>query len=322
MTNKNVRFYSYVNLDLKTVQKLFSKFDTKIKVKSIELITEGLSTTNYIVEAEDSPKKYLLKIYPVDGERTDLEVASFLYAKQFIRVPSIYLYDDSKQICGNKYVIMEYINGTTLKDYIITNKKFSDDIAYDIGRNLVLLHRREYPCRGLLDKELNIKEQLSSMHEVYYKLLGGVVAKHIDRNVKEELLEFIDSNDDLIKELDSNSVFSHGDFYPSNIMIDSSKTVCFIDFEYSLSAPIYSDIGKFFRDRDFDKYRTNNTFDSFAKGYNDNARNKLPDNWIKLSRLNDITSMLSLINQESPPAGWIKSIETSIIHTMKILKNE
>lgn len=51
-------------------------------------------------------------------------------------------------------------------------------------------------------------------------------------------------------------LFPHGDFNPNNILIDNvGNRVWFIDFEYSLSAPIYYDIGKIFRENgDMDQY--------------------------------------------------------------------
>ena len=109
----------------------------------------------------------------------------------------------------------------------------------------------------------------------------------------------------------------------TNILIDSKEKAWFIDFEYSLSAPIYYDIGKFFSDSvDMDKYRGKHTYDNFINGYNAWAKHPAPADWIKLARLMDITGMLALINKKSVLDGWVNGIEDAIIHTMSVLKNE
>lgn len=324
MESKNVRLYDYISIDKNTVQKLFSEYDSKIEVKNIKLIPEGLSTSNYIVEIKNSTKKFLLKIYPEGGGNSEVEVSSYLYAKQYVNVPTIYLFDDSKKIYNKPYVIMEYINGISLKEYVINNKKFPVKIAYDIGSKLAIIHRREYKNMGLLNKDLDIKKTLLPVNILHEHYLNGVAGTHINSKIKYELLEFIATNKALLKELEASFVYSHGDFSSSNILINAiDNTVWFIDFEYSLSAPIYYDIGKFFRDNVLmDKYRNKKTYDNFISGYNAHAKNKVSKDWIKLAKLIDITGMLALINRKNPPNEWVKEIENAIIWSMRILKNE
>ncbi len=324
MGNGNVRLYDYISIDIKTVQKLFSQYDRKIEVVHLKLIPEGLSTSNYIVSINNSSKKFLLKIYPENGGNSAIEVSSYSYVKQYVNVPNIYLFDDSKKIYNRPYVIMDYIDGINLKEYVISNKKFPEEIAYNIGSKLALIHRREYKNMGLLNKDLDIEKILLPVTDLHEHYLNGIAGIHINSKIKYELLEFITVNSELLKKLEKTFVFSHGDFSPSNILIDNKDTnVWFIDFEYSLSAPIYYDIGKFFRDSvNMDKYRDRSTYDNFISGYNAHSKNKLSDDWIKLAKLMDITGMLGLINKENPPNEWIKDIENSIAYSMKILKDE
>ncbi|MCM1989120.1 aminoglycoside phosphotransferase family protein [Oceanirhabdus seepicola] len=324
MGNKDVRLYEHITIDKKTAQKLFSQYDNKIELTNLTLIPEGMSTSNYIVDIKNSSKKYLLKIYPEGGGNSAIEAASYSYAKQYVNVPNIHLFDNSKKIYNNPYVIMDYIEGMSLKEYIIKNKKFPNKIAYDIGSKLALLHRREYKNRGLLNKNLDIKKNLPPITDLHEQFLNGIPGTHINSKIKNELLESIDKNKELLKKLDTTFVYSHGDFYPANILIDNKdNSVWFIDFEYSLSAPIYYDIGKFFRDRAYmDKYGDKSTYDNFIRGYNEHAKNKVSDDWIKISRLADMTGMLSLINKENPPMEWVKGIEDALKRTLRILRNE
>lgn len=316
------RLYGYINIDKNTSQKLFSRYDSSIEVTNLELIPEGLSTSNYIVHTKDNCKKYLLKIYPEGGGNSEVEVASYNYAKQYVNVPNIYLFNNSRNILNSPYVIMDYIEGVNLKQYVISNNKFPEKIAYDIGNKLALIHNRKYESRGLLNQNLDIKEELPSFVDVYDKCLNGLGATHISSKTRLELLEFIKENSELLEQLQSSFGYSHGDFSSSNILIDNNDEVWFIDFEYSLATSMYHDIGKFFRDSIMDKYRDKQVYDSFARGYNEATKDKLSDDWIKLGRLIDIPPMLALINRENPPKGWVEDIEESIVKSMKICRDE
>ncbi len=239
-------------------------------------------------------------------------------------MPKIHLFDESKKVYDKPYVIMDYIDGSTLKEYVIKNKKFPDKIAYDIGSKLALLHSKEYKNRGLLNKNLDIIKNLgliTGRHEHYLK---GIPGTHINSKIKNQLLEFIDKNKALIKRLETTFVYSHGDFNPSNILINNiDSSVWFIDFEYSLAAPIYLDIGKLFRDRpSMDKYIEKSAYDNFINGYNTHAKNKVSDDWLKLSKLMDMIGVLALIDKENSPSGWVKEIESELKHTLRILRDE
>ncbi|MBS4539004.1 aminoglycoside phosphotransferase family protein [Clostridium sp. D2Q-11] len=320
MSNKTARLYDYIDIDIKMVHKIFAEYDSKIKINKLELIPEGLSTSNYIVHTNEPQIKYLLKIYPENGGNSEIEVSSYKYAKRYVVVPNIYFFDNTKKVYNKPYIIMDYIDGITLKEYIIKNKRFPEKMVYNIANSLALLHNREYENRALLDKHLNIEKVLPSIKAVYEKGLNSFAGNHINSKIKKDILEFITQNEDMLKKLDSQFVYSHGDFNPSNILVDNKESIWFIDFEYSLSSSIYLDIGKFFRDRtDIDKYMTKEIYDNFFRGYNSSAKILLTNDWIKLVRLMDMISMLGLINKKSVPDEWVSEIEEAIIKTMSIL---
>jgi thiamine kinase-like enzyme len=321
----NQRLHDYLNLDHQTAQRLCAELDPQAEVISLRLIPEGMSTSNYIIELKNSPKKWLLKIYPEGGGNSAIEVASYRWAKQYVNVPEIYRFDDRQTVYHRPYLIMEYIEGTTLTQYIIRQQKFPQKIAFDIGSKLAQLHQREYETMALLNGKLEIETVLlpvSTLHEFY---LNGKAGAYLSEKLNNEILEFNAKNQAMLRKLTQRYVYSHGDFSPNNMLINPLEKLWLIDFEYSLTAPIYYDMGKFFRDREqLNPFMNQSVCESFIQGYNSSAKAPAPEDWLKLARWMDITALLQLIDREREkiPQGWIEAIEAEIVRTMRILRNE
>jgi tRNA A-37 threonylcarbamoyl transferase component Bud32 len=268
---------------------------------------------------EASNKRYLLKVYPKNNDHSDIEIAAYKYAHNIIKVPEVLHFDKSKTIIDNTYAIFQYINGLTLKKYLSKNKGFSNDVAHKIGSMLALLHRKEYDCAALLNEDLCIKEQITQFENQFEFYIAGVPGKHLNQILKRDLEQFIDANSHLIERLSEKNVLCHGDFIPSNILIDEYDTPWFIDFEYCFAVTCYYDIGKLFRTREnYSEYIDDKMKSDFAEGYNTMSQRTLPEDWYQLSKIADIVVMLALINRENILRNWIEGIEEEIIETMNL----
>jgi tRNA A-37 threonylcarbamoyl transferase component Bud32 len=323
MGNNDIRLHDHVEINRETAQSLFYEYDRRIEIENISLIPEGMSTSNYIVNIKGSKKKFLLKIYPEAGGNSAREIASYNYAKQYVNVPCIHLFGNCKDIYCKPFLIMDFIEGKNLKKHIIDNRVFPKKMAYEIGSSLALMHRRRYEKMALLDEKLEVEKVLIPVTALHQHHLSGFAGEHIGNQLRDEILDFVHSNGEMLRELELSAAFSHGDFIPSNILVDFDEKVWFIDFEYSMSAPIYMDIGKFFRDRaGMDEYIGKQIYENFYLGYNSQAENKLTDDWIKLSRLMDMVGMLSLIDRSNAPSGWIQEIKEALRHSLDIIRTK
>lgn len=316
MSQNNERLFNLKSVDSEVIHTIFFKYNNRLLIQNIVPIADGMSTSNYMVEANN--KKYLLKVYPKNNDHSDIEIAAYKHAHYIIKVPEILHFDNSKTIIDNTYAIFQYIDGLTLKEYVSKNRGFTNNIAYKIGSMLALLHRKEYDCTALLNDELCIKKKVTQFENQYKFFLTGMPGKHLSETIKRDLEHFIDSNFQLIERISEKSVFCHGDFTPSNILIDVyDDTPWFIDFEYCFAVPCYYDIGKFFRTREnYSEYIDDKMKSDFAEGYNTMSQRTLPEDWYKLSKIADIVVMLALINRENIPSNWIEGIEEEIIETM------
>jgi thiamine kinase-like enzyme len=206
-----------------------------------------------------------------------------------------------------------------LREYVSKNKGFTNNVANKIGSMLALLHRKEYDCTALLNIDLCIKKQITQFQNQYKYFLAGMPGKHLSDIVKRDLEHFIDANVELIERISEKNVFCHGDFIPSNILIDVYDTPWFIDFEYCFAVTCYYDIGKLFRTREnYSEYIDDKIKRDFAEGYNAMSQMTLPEDWYKLSKIADIVVMLALINRENVPRNWVEEIEKEIILTMNL----
>ncbi|WP_328805639.1 aminoglycoside phosphotransferase family protein [Paenibacillus apii] len=283
-------------------------------------LTRGMSTSNYVVQLEGNTKKYVLRIYPLNNDHSQLEIAAYNYARTMIRVPEIYFFDNSKQLIPNSYIIMEFIEGLTLGEFITENNGFPNSVVRSISGSLALLHQTEYTHMALLDENLRIKENFEPITSQYHTLFNGLAGIHIKPSTKEKFLHFINCNAELLKQVASKHVFSHGDFIFSNIIVTPSLQTCFIDYEYCFSAPVFYDIGKFFRTRtNVERYIGTETISAFFEGYNSKAKEPLPKEWYIYSKIADVATMLHLINKPNIPEGWGLAIDTEIEKTLDLL---
>ncbi|MDV3428718.1 MAG: aminoglycoside phosphotransferase family protein [Bacillota bacterium] len=317
MSHNTDRLFDFEYIDEEDIRAIFSKYNRRLLIKNISPITTGMSTSNYIVEA--GGQKYLLKVYPKYNDHSDIEIAAYKHAHYIIKVPQVLYFDKSKTIIDNTFAIFQYIDGLTLGEYISKKKVFPDNAAYKVGGMLALLHRKEYSCTALLNVDLGVKKQITKFENQYEFFLDGMPGKHLDKIVKRDLGHFIEANRRLIEQISEKNVFCHGDFTPSNILIDVYDTPWFIDFEYCFSVPCYYDIGKFFRTREnYSEYIDDKIKSNFAAGYNAVSQRTLPEDWYKLSKIADIAVMLALINRENIQRDWVEEIEEEIIMTMNM----
>jgi aminoglycoside phosphotransferase (APT) family kinase protein len=150
----SARLFDFQALNEDIVRRLFTAFDPKAVITQISPLTKGMSTSNYAVRTEGG-SKYVLRIYPTNNDHSRIEVTAYQYAKARIRTPEIFFFDDSKQIVPFTYLIMVFIEGSTLGDFIAGNAGCPDHVLHRIGSSLALLHQTEYPHMALLDEHMH-----------------------------------------------------------------------------------------------------------------------------------------------------------------------
>lgn len=132
------RLFKHQNLTLLDVKAALESFLPRAEVKTFSLLSGGMSTSNYRVETNMG--NYVLRIYPADNDHLQTEGMAYKYANPFKIVPKVLGCDSSKRNLVNSFMVMEYIEGFTLKDYVLKSAYFPTHIAGAVGSALSKLH--------------------------------------------------------------------------------------------------------------------------------------------------------------------------------------
>lgn len=310
----NNRINEIIALNKTDISALMAKYDPDCKVIDFSQMSESLSNTGYKVVTNEG--KFLLKLY--SSSRDGIECAMYRYLKGRVNVPELYYFDNSKQFAPFSYAIFEFIEGVTLAEYVRQKQCFPMKIAYEIGSICATIHKRTYTCNAWLDAKLQVSQELPNFRGKLQFLLNEKPAKYLKQETVTKLIDFANTENALFDRLDRGSVLSHGDFTLWNIMISNETAYC-IDFEYSCSDSRYRDIGHFFRRKDLsiESLLEDKTYQAFAEGYNSISETKLPSDWLKLARVNDIVTMLALLLNDHFPMEWVSDIEADIHSTLR-----
>ena len=309
------RINDFIIADRHELTPLFEELGHTSDILDLSLIKEdSMGNTAYAVTTPS--RRYFLKLYSNATDST--EAAALKYLKGKINVPELYFYDGSKRRFPYAYAIMEYIDGEPFTKYLNAVQNYPPESAYEIGRMCAIMHSRKYEHDALLNENLDISQKLPDTRDKILYLTHARPAEYLKNETLETLRAFIGKNSVLFDQIESESVLCHGDFRHGNIMISRGK-IYFIDFEFAYSGSIYHDIGHLFR-KNSDMLQTftgQHVCDSFVHGYNSISLTPLPENWLALARLCDISSLLCLLTRENISDKWVKNIENTILLTIR-----
>lgn len=307
------RKHAVHSIDLELAKKLVADFDEGFEVESVERATQGKSTSNYIVKQKDSHEKLILRILPKADESCRKELGLFHLLGDYVPIPEIYYTNETGNIIDKPYQIVEYMPGITLADYLLQGNNLTNELIEDIAEKSALIHRTVYEKEGSLNALLEIVEELPPIKTWFSFFLERLAGERLGDELKHELSVFINQNRTEFDEICSYFVLSHGDFRPDNILIFEGKLEAIIDWENALSAPLYFDIGQFFRYGELFPRKTERVF---IDAYNANSIMPLDKNWLFKSRLMDCVNLLCLLELPNISQEWqtelIRKIRESI----------
>lgn len=307
------RLNRFIEIETLTASGMLREYDPSLKLESIMPIHSGMSTSNYVLSAKG--RKYLLKVYlDSQSDTGKVEQSMYDYLAGKISVPSVLYYNQANPRSPYHFAIIEYIEGTTLNEYILEQNRYPVELMSQIAGSLAVIHNKKYACRGLLAPDFQIKRTFRPVKEQIVYLLSDNAGKHLPSSVRNKLLHFAETREDIFASIESLFVLSHGDFSYNNMIVSPEGKVFLIDFEYAMATNRYHDIGHFFRRKsdEVEQLIGQGVYKRFADAYNEASEISLPENWFQLAKVVDIPAMLGLINREQVPQEWIDDISYDI----------
>ena len=310
------RKFPFLEIDNTGVSKLFEGILEARNIINVIPIDEGCRTTNYIIETNDSQRKYILKIFfsTEQNYKKEIKLLAKLKENENIPVPKIYKISNHEIVQNKEYAIYEYIEGKTIGQAISEGYVLEENFVREVARSLAKIHSYKFDTTGFLDENLNIREELPPLISWYENFMGDRAQNRLGKNIIDKINSIVKDNRKILTELDQDIRLVHGDFQGTNILIKDGKLGGILDWEFVMAGHPLSDIGQFFR---YEEYFNKKLVQVFEDEYNKNSSYKLIDDWYKVSKLRDLVNLIQLIDSKENMPNKYANIKMIVINILK-----
>lgn len=285
------RSLAFVKLDRDAVSRLVHRCDRRLTVEVIIPIREGCRGSTYCVQVAGGTR-FLLKLFPTEGEPCAGERQLQRLLQGEMPIPELY-FTGNDEILHGSFGLYEFICGVSLRDALQSGVRPGDELVECLGRVAAFIHRHTYSTVGFLDADLNVKQQLPPTTEWYSLFLGSRATARLGPELTTAIREIVEAGRLEIEVLDRCPTLVHGDFRPTNIIVDNQRLTGIVDWEFAMAGHPLSDVAQFFRyDEDFGE-RERRTFE---RGYRSVPGMQLPPEWERIGRLRDLANLLQMID--------------------------
>ena len=266
-------------------------------------ISGGCANLNYKVTFFDHSEPLLLRIYIRDPESAYREQhIAELFANQRDRVPvpKTFFVGDCE---GYRYAIIEYIFGVPLRDVLLHYGQAEwIDTMKDVGTMLAAVGKMDFHVAGLFDADLNVVKPFVSeemSEEVYAILHDPVAAGYLGDERAEKIHQVYSTHVALIPDA-SHHHLVHGDFDPSNILVDKVQhrwqITALLDWEFTFSGSRLWDVSNMLR---YAHCMPAVFQESFIEGLQEEGI-VLPDQWEKTTHMLSLISLVEAVARGNP----------------------
>ena len=242
----------HVSVDLMEARRLLAPL--RLGVRSLVLLDEGRANTNYRLETDAGPR--VLRMHQRQGESLDLS----LLAPVGVPTPELYF-------ASRDFSLFEWKPGVSLEAALFRKRSLP---YIQIARELAEVRRRMNGrrCRsaGLFDAEdPSVAIDLSGGHDnplivktpwpsAVEGLLGWLrrllVTAPLSERSSDRLARIVEDAEPRLQAVAGSPVLAHGDFKPSNLIVDETGLNAVIDWEFAHAGTWLSDVGQLLRHPD------------------------------------------------------------------------
>lgn len=220
----------------------------KISHFTAKELAGGLCNAVYLLEAEQ--QKFVIKIAPAPEVKimrheknilnTEANMLKLLEEKTTVRAPRLLAYDESCTLCNSPYMIMTFMEGTSLATMNPRPEEQSiGQMRRDIGRFCLEMSKLKAKQFGIpAMPETYREENCDFVLLLFQMLLQDAKEKGIEipAVTGEELLSMIESQRQILNEA-KEPCYVHTDTWDGNLMVKDNTLVGLVDF----AAILYGD---------------------------------------------------------------------------------
>jgi aminoglycoside phosphotransferase (APT) family kinase protein len=298
-------------------------------IAEVEALAAGLANTNLRFRLQGTDATYVLRLHTRDpaAARRELAIMRRLAGSSgpVIPVPPLVYSDPLPQRGAHPYSIWGFVKGTLLQELFHSSAPSAlVDMAGACGRVLAAFTVHRFTQCGELDASLQIAREYGRPSDfipgaVQRALFERRAGARLGAALRDELWRTVQRTAPLLRAIDDRYTLVHGDYKRSNLLLEPVpggwRVSAVLDWEFAFAGPPLLDVGLFLR---AGEALPSGFREAFAAGYRQ-AGGELPDQWLPLSRLVDILSQVTFLDDtEERPRRFAESIEV-VKETVRML---
>ncbi|WP_347550100.1 phosphotransferase [Pseudalkalibacillus hwajinpoensis] len=301
-----------IELPLEAVRSIVRSHDRESIVQQVNLLSGGLSHTNYRVDRVNQEPVIVRVTKNRDSLLRERNLHTRLPAP--VRAPH---FMHLTQWNGYGIGIVEWKNGNLLRDQFSQSSAIEmERMGQSIGEQLAAIREVPFNTYGFLDTDLAVQQEFRLTPETFKTTIdsffSGYSSKWLPVYLIEEILSYVSTNAYLFEEDDSGARLVHGDFNGLNLLMEGTDVSAVLDWEFALSGSIYFDIGNMLR---YEFLHMRSFEQGIQYGLNRNGV-ILTNNWKTLAKLADLVALCSLLNRPVCGENRVKDITNLIKGTI------
>lgn len=304
-----------VNISVEVLREAVAHFGGRSDQAEFRRLDGGFMNANYLATIDH--ERIVVRVYSTDGFTADREcdLLKFL-ASASISVPHVLA---RFQIQDYSVAILEFFDGITLEDRLLSGEPPASSLYREIGAQLATIHSINFSETGFLGPQLRICREYDDFSEFLRGFIERTLSMLLSRpdrltlELNHRLQHLVHDTWGIVLATEPRRQLVHCDFNPKNLLVSalsSSNLLAIIDWEFCLSGNGLGDLGNFFR---FEYDYPSVAREMFVAGYR-SVDPDLPANWFDVAKLIDIGNMCSFLGR---PEDYQKSFRTArtVIHS-------
>jgi len=215
-----------------------------------------------------------------------------------VPMPSVVYSGFEPSVFDKPLTVFEYVEGETMLDRLAAGYRPPASLLRRLGACLAGIHAHRYEKIGCLDERLQVAEDLPPFEGWIDLFLNERAVARLGAGAATQYSAFVQRRKIELKEIAQWTALVHGDYRPTNIVIQGDHLAAIIDWEFCMADHPFSDLGQIIRHG----WMSTSMESEFVRGYDELSVVRLPGNWKELARFRDSINLLQLIGapEEKP----------------------